>query len=138
MRSAVSPVSCRLTRKTVKKLQSDLKYYKNVHFVVYMCKSVVDVCVCVCVSICGCKVVGLRVHVFGSVCKESVSVWKEWHAITRCAVLFLTLIFSLVLTPFLQTSLTLDRLACCNFHLRAKLTLRGETCGECHSPSQMC
>ena len=38
---------------------------------------------CVCVSICGCKVVGLRVHVFfGSVCKESVSVWvksgKAW------------------------------------------------------------
>ena len=58
--SAVSPVSCRLTRKTVKKSQSEPEnIHENVHVVVsavfWVCtfKSVVDVCVCV--SICGCK-----------------------------------------------------------------------------------
>ena len=58
--SAVSPVSCRLTRKTVKKLQSELKdIHKNVHFVVsavFLSVHVQECCGCVCVKFCSCKV----------------------------------------------------------------------------------
>ena len=60
--SAVSLVSCRLTRKTVKKNRNwNLKISMRMaccSFGCFQCAfaRVVDVCVCVCVSMCGCKV----------------------------------------------------------------------------------